>query len=357
MAVGEGEYLLLQQGQSKLFLLLRNGTQFHIVTVDKRLTAEAEEKLLNLYPCSDETLREPGINFRELFPKGAAVSGPDAGDTVILYMGKMKQKYVLSDDYSMDQVAAFFDGIEWFQPPKNKRKQDPDAWRLEEQTPALVPVMKRVKQILMVLSILSCGMLVFHPLWSLLGIGVSIGCAVLDIRYPAYFTLLDMSKGSKQKHAVGLGFAASLPILVQALYVLHSFTFITAEIHVWSAAVGILTTLLIGCFAREFRERKRDLFAMVLLLCLFCMGPVGMANYLTDRREPQRETVCIENKYISSGTKSGKKYMLTICLENGTDVRLQVDRGKYEELSVGDEIAIEIRSGGLGIGYLSLPES
>ena len=69
-------HLILQKGE-KLFLLLKNAEDFHLVSVDKRLTAEAEEKLLASYPCSDASLRELGIHFQRLTPRGVA-----AGDNV-----------------------------------------------------------------------------------------------------------------------------------------------------------------------------------------------------------------------------------------------------------------------------------
>ena len=150
MAVREGEYLLLQQGQ-KQFMLLRSGSKFHLFTVDKRFTEEREEKLMQLYPCSEETLRELGFTFTAWYVRGVAAGGCDAGETLILYVGKKKYRYTLADDYTQEQMGGFFEGIEKYPMPKKKYK--PSDWRLEKQQKELIPLMKGIKYVLLVLSL------------------------------------------------------------------------------------------------------------------------------------------------------------------------------------------------------------
>lgn len=355
--INEKEVLLLQQGQNKLFMLLRSGSVFHLVSVDKRLMEETEEKLMQLYPCSDQTLREMKLNFQALTLRGVAISGPEAGDAVTLYTGKEKRKFVFSDDYDPEVLDAFFAGMERFQPPKKKRSKNPDAWRLAQQDEKLVPVMRTVKRVLLALSIVSSVLLVFHhPLWSALGILCSVTCGVLDLVYPAYFTLLEMSNGKKQKHAIGLGLSAALPLMVQTLYVFYRFNFLNFEIFLWAVAVALLAWVVFGFFGREFSERTGDLLAMVLLLALFGSGPIGMMNYLTDRSEPRQYVTCVDDMYVSSSSKGGDNYFCTILLEDGSEFDLQVQRGQYEQFSVGDTIEIATRAGGLGIEYIFLTE-
>lgn len=356
MAVLEGQYLLAQQGQNKHFLLLRNGEQLHIITVDKRLTEEAEEKLLSIYPCQEEAIREMGINFRSVTPRGVAVSGPDAGDALVLYIRKKKEKYVLSDDYAMEQVTAFFDGIQRFYPPKKKGKKDPDAWRLEEQKAEWLPWMRRIKWLLMGVSVLSCVLLLQSPVWGVPGLLVSLACMALDIRYAAYFTLLDWGKGREQKHAIGLGLAASLPLLVQTLYVSRAYDFIGMDVFLWSVAAAAVVGLVMKGLAREFEDRTEDLLALVLLVAIMASGPVGLVNGLADRDRPQVQTVCIEKKYISNGAKRADRYMLEFSLADGREAQLEVSAGDYAYFEVGDSIGVQVRKGCLGIEYVSFPE-
>lgn len=352
MAVWEGEYLLLEQ-RGRQFMLLRSGNRFHLFTVDKRFTEEREEKLMQLYPCSEETLRELGITFMAWYVRGVAASGCDAGEELILYVGKKKHRYVLSDDSTREQMAKMFDGVEKFPMPKKKYK--PADWRLEKQKKELVPLMKGIKTVLLLAALgSSAGLLLHHPAWSILGILVSVSCGVLDLVFPQYFTLLDLANGSKQKHAIGLGFPAAVPIMVQAMYVFARYNYLTMEIFLWSAGLGIVICIIFGLWCREMADRTGDLLAMLLLLVMFLSGPIGMVNVLTDRAEPEISRVTVEDKYISAG-KSASHYC-TVILKSGEEFDLEVTSDQYDAIAAGQQISIALHPGGLGIEYISLVE-
>ena len=350
MAVREGESLLLQQGE-KLYMLLRSGNRFHLFTADKRFTQEREAKLLQMYPCSEETLRELGVTFTAWLVRGVAAGGCEAGDALVLYVGKKKHRYVLSDDYTQEQMSRFFEGVDKYPMPKKKYK--PADWRLEKQQKELLPLMKGIRYLLLVLSVASCaGLLFHHPMWSLPGILVSIACGALDLFLPQYFTLLDLAKGEKQKHAIGLGFPAAVPIMVQAVYVFARFNYLTMEIFFWSAGLGILICILFGLYAREFADRTGDLLAMLLLLVLFLAGPIGMINGLTDTAEPEISHVTVYDKHISAG-KSTSHYC-TVVLPDGGEFDLEVSGADYDQIAVGQTVTVAYHPGGLGIEYISL---
>lgn len=145
MAVQEGEYLLLQQHE-KLYMLLGGRGTYHLVSVDKKLTEEREAQLLRLYPCSEQTLRELGITVSALKVRGVAANGWEAGDELVLYVGKKKHRYVLSDDSTQAQMALMFDGVEKFQMPKKKQKSG--DWRLAKQKKEWIPWMRGIKTVL-----------------------------------------------------------------------------------------------------------------------------------------------------------------------------------------------------------------
>lgn len=352
MAVQEGEYLLLQQNE-KLYMLLGSKGIYHLVSVDKKLTEEREAQLLRLYPCSEQTLRELGITVSALKVRGVAANGWEAGDELVLYVGKKKQRYMLSDDSTQEQMALLFDGVEKFQMPKKKQKNG--DWRKAKQKKELIPVMRGSKTLLLVAALgSSAGLLLHHPGWSVLGILVSITCGVLDLVFPQYFTLLDLAKGSKQKHAIGLGFSAAMPIMVLALYVFNRYNYLTMEIFFWSAGLGVLICIAFGLWSREFADRTGDLLALGLLLVMFLSGPIGMVNGLLDLEEPKTYPVMVEEKHISSGKSTS--YYCTILLENGESFDLSVSKPDYEQINAGEQIVIAHHSGGLGIEYLSLVE-
>ncbi len=356
MAVSEGQFLLIQQGQGQ-YMLLRNQEKFHVVTVDKRLTWEREEKLLQQYPCSNTALRELGINFTVLTLRGVAASGCEAGGDLILYAGKKKYRYQLSDDYTQEQMGKLFEGIEKFKMLPKRKRFSPDKWRLLGQREEWVPIMRGIKYLLLVLSIGSCvGLLFHHPAWSIPGMLVSLSCGILDLCLPCYFTLLDWAKGSRQAHAIGIGFSAALPIMIQALYVINRFSFLTWEIHLWSAGLGLAICTVFGFWSREFSERTGDLIGLFLLLGLFSMGPIGMVNGLMDVQEPVVYPVTVEDLYISQSSRSGDNHYCTIVLKNGEEFDLQVLKDQYNRIEVGQEIVIAHHQGGLGLDYISLVE-
>ena len=352
MAVQEGEYLLLQQ-KEKLYLLLGSLGSHHLVSVDKRLTEEREQQLLRLYPCSDQTLKELGVTFSALKVRGVAASGWEAGEELVLYVGKKKHRYILSDDSTQEQLAKMFDGVEKFPMPKKKRKAS--DWRLEKQKKERIPLMKGIKTVLLLAALgSSAGLLLHHPGWSALGILVSASCGVLDLVFPQYFTLLDLEKGSKQKNAIGLGFPAAMPIMLQALYVFNRFDYLTMEIFFWSAGLGILVCVIFGLWCREFADRTGDLLALLLLLAMFLSGPIGMVNGLLDVNRPAVYPVTVEDKHISSGKSTN--YYCTVTLAEGETFDLSVSKQEYAEIEVGQQIAIAHHAGGLGIEYISLAE-
>lgn len=352
MAIGEGEYLLLQQ-RDKLYMLLGKAGKYHLVTVDRRFTEEKEEKLLQLYPCSDRTLQELEITVSALSVRGVAYEYPEAGDELILYVGKKKHRYVLTDEASQEQMENMFSGVARFSVPKKKYK--PDQWRLAAQKKELVPVMKGIKLVLLVLSWASVAGLVFHhPLWSIPGILISVSCAVLDLVYPQYFTLLDFGKGEKDKHAIGLAFPACFPMLVQAMYVYLRFNFLSMEIFIWSAVIAVLGGILFGVWCREFSERTGDLLALLLLLVMFVPGPIGMVNSLTDRGPADIYPVAVEEMFISSG--KNRNYFCTVTLKDGEEFDLEFRKSDYDNIAVGQTILIAYHEGGLGIEYISLVE-
>lgn len=352
MEVHEGEYLLLQQ-KEKLFLLLGSRGGYHLISVDKRLTEEREQQLLRLYPCSDQTLKELGITFSALKVRGVAASGWEAGDELVLYVGKKKHRYVLSDDSTREQMAKLFDGVEKFPIPKKKRK--PSDWRLEKQKKERIPLMKGIKTVLLLAALgSSAGLLLHHPAWSILGILVSVSCGALDLVFPQYFTLLDLANGSKQKHAIGLGFPAAVPIMVQAMYVFARYNYLTMEIFFWSVGLGILICIIFGLWCREFAERTGDLLALLLLLAMFLSGPIGMVNGLLDVNRPAVYPVTVEDKHTSSGKSTN--YYCTVTLAEGETFDLSISKQNYAGIEVGQQITIAHHAGGLGIEYVSLME-
>ena len=76
MAITEADYLHVHQGEST-YLLLRGSTHFHLVRVDAGLTEPVMKRLLRMYPCGDNRLRELGVTFSAF--KGENLRGRGQG--------------------------------------------------------------------------------------------------------------------------------------------------------------------------------------------------------------------------------------------------------------------------------------
>ena len=95
-------HAILQKSEesANLYLLVRYPNRFHIITVNGRLTVEAEERILSS-PCSDSALDEMGIKRLTLHRAnvlGVGIGGGLAGDILVLHTRDKKLRYILSDD-------------------------------------------------------------------------------------------------------------------------------------------------------------------------------------------------------------------------------------------------------------------
>lgn len=350
MAQEEGQYLLLQQGQNKLFLLLRSGNEFHIVTVDKRLTEEAEEKLLAIYPCSDASLRELGVNFQKISPRGVAVSGWEAGCPVILYIGKKRQKYVLSDNYGQKTIDAFFAGVPRFTPPQPKKSKHEEDWRKQNRDPDLYHRLRFVPPLLVVLmTVFSIGYVNYQTWEWYLGCLVCLVVPViLDIALPAYFTIMFPEKG-KEVDAWELGWIYFIHLLVLIMFPGHNWLNENVFLLVWGI-VGSSTALILGLFAEEFRRKKSSLLVIFLMVGLLGTFVVGHVNEAFDFSEPQSHILTVRELH-DSRSRRNSTYKCTVTLPDGRQVDLEVSRDFYMSLEIGDSVLVEQRIGALGIEY------
>ena len=106
-------HLILQQ-KGKHYLLIRYPDRIHLITVDRKLSAEAEERVLSGV-FSNTVLDELGLSretIRLQDLRGVAVSGPETGETVTLYIGKSKRTWQLSDDSTEADMNAIFENVE-----------------------------------------------------------------------------------------------------------------------------------------------------------------------------------------------------------------------------------------------------
>lgn len=345
-------WLLVQEG-SKIFLLAKDQRDYILISVNKNLTEEAEERL-SRRAITPQLLTEMGLTFR-LLPKdqirGVALSGSEAGETIWFYpVSGKKQKYVFSDDYSREQTDAFFAGTARFTPPGNKKKKkDPEAWRLEGRNPAVYEKLWFVSPLLMGLNLV-CG---FGYLsnrnwqWYLAFFVCAAVPVTLDILYPAYFTLIPSSWTKAKARDL------SLPLAIHALLVM-----VLVPMENWlenglrlkvCIVCGMAVMILLGLLVKEFRKNKLILLE-VLLLAGYCGGAeVQEINRVFDFAEPQAYILTVE-KMEHTGDDTDN-FCCFVTLPGGQEQELCIARDLYATLGVGDPIRVEIHPGALGIEY------
>lgn len=355
-------YLLLQKN-GWAFLLIRYTDRYHIITVNRKLDQEKEEKVLT-GNCSNAVIDEMGLTRETIMKsdlRGVSVGGNCAGDAIVLHMRDRKLKYVLSDDYSDEAINAMFKGAERIQATKNSaskpRKFD---WRTEMQTESKRKVLKIIGTVLDV-SAFVCIYCVsrygrLSAIWSfasLMVMAVSIG---LYFVYPGYFTIM-LEKTYKRA-----GYTADVkhintpiifPALALALRTIRDFSFPSwTQIVIGSVVAGVLSSAVMYIFSREVRENTSLAIAVLCISVFLSFGIVGQINHLANS-DADKTQICvlIDTEREDGSRDSDNQYYCTVEMESGDEMKIPISRSVYNKLHSGDTVRVYTGQGALGIEY------
>lgn len=362
MAISESEVLILLK-EGKHYLLLNAGDRLHLVTVNNRLTEDKENALLEMYPCSEMAMSEFGISYTVIHKKdlnGVSIGGTDAGCELSLMMEKTKSKYVLSDDTTQQLLDDYFKGIKRMEPSKRKMPKSPDQWRKQAQDPAILKKMKNVRYVMIAAIVIFNACFLFrvapYKLWIVLCMLCSAACLALAIKYPECFTLLDLEdKKRKPKYGIGLGWLSTFPLMLLTVRTLYMNVLQLGRLFVYAAILTVALTILLWFFVKELRNHSAGFAAVILALLFGSIGIVGQMNYLLDAstEEIAVYTVLDLDRHT---TRRSKFYRCTITLDDGEEYRMNISQEAYNSLTVGDQIQVAHREGGLGLEYIYLVE-
>lgn len=354
-------YLLLQKN-SRVYMLVRYIDRYHIIAVNNKLDEDKEEKVL-AGNCSEAVIDEMGLTRETIMKKdlrGVAIGGCCAEDVIVLYTKDRKLKYVLSDDYSDEDIKAMFTEIDRFQPPKNGGTKSHKAdWRTEMQNESMQKIMGPIG---VVLNIIGCVSFVgtsilgrLNVMWSVMCLSIMAISIGLYFLYPQYFSVM----GSKEFKRVGytakvkhLELAIMAPAFALTLRSLRDFYFPNwAPLLLAGVVVGFAAAIIMYIFSREVRENT-SLIVVILLLSVFVScGIMGQLNHLAnfDADEPQTCTV-IDTVRDDAGRHADRFYC-TVSLESGTEMEILISGSVYNKLQAGDMVTIFTGQGALGIEY------
>lgn len=362
MAISESEALLLLKG-GKHYLLLDAGDRLHLINRNDRLTENKEKRLLAMYPCSETAISELNISYTTIYKKdlrGVGVGGADAGCELSVLIGKTKSKYVLSDDTTMALLDHYFKGIKRMNTSKRKLPKSPDQWRKQAQDAETLQKMKKVRYGMIAATVIFGACFLFraapYKLWIALCILCSAACFILAMKYPAYFTLLDLEdKKHRPKHGIGLGWISAFPLMLLAVRTLYMNVLQLGRLLVYATILTAILTAFLWIFVKELRNHSAGCVAVVLALLIGSVGLVGQMNYLLDTSAEEIAVYTVMDLDRHS-TRRSKSYRCTITLEDGEEYRINISREAYLGLTVGDQISVAKRKGGLGLDYIYLVE-
>lgn len=337
--------------KNKLFLLAKDDNAYYLIAADKKLDIAAEETLKNK-GVTERILRDLGLNF-ERIPKsalrGIALGGYGAGSLVYLYQKSGKRKLMLQDDYSREWMDQFFFGLQWFTPPADENNTPAQkSWRKQSQDPEMFKQLKFVPILLGAASLI-CG--IGYRFAG--GAAWFVGCVicvlvpvVLDILFPAYFTLLNF-KDKAEKDAWELNIPVFFVIVFLITMPMRNWL---NESDFWKViGISAVSFSLLMCLVEEFRREKWAFFAALLLGAFLGQVLVGHGNEVFAHTPPETYTLTVEELRTSR-----RREKCTVTMPDGQRVELGISGELYRTLEVGDLVLVECGVGAFGIEYANV---
>ena len=352
-------YLLLQKN-SRAFLLVVYTDRFHIIAVNHKLDEEKEESVL-AGNCSDAVIDEMGLTRETIMKsdlRGVALGGSCAGDAVILYAKAKKLKYVLSDDYSSEEIEAVFAGIQRFKPSINGSAKKTD-WRRQMQDEAMQEPMEKIGCLLNFSGCAYLAVTMFvgrmRVLWSILCLAIMMVSLGLYLAYPQYFSIM----GSKEYKRAGytakvkqLTLAIMAPALALSLQGMKYFYFPNwTPLLIAGAGLGITVAVVLYIRSREIKENTSMIIITLLLAMFVSCGIVAEVNHIANTAADEPQTCVVLDTERRDNGRHADRYYCTVSLEPGVEMDIPISGSVYYKLQSGDRVAIFAGRGALGIEY------
>lgn len=350
MAITESDYLHIHKGEST-YLLLQSPTHFHLIRIDAQLTESRMMRLLQIYPCDTNQLRELGVRFSAFKAeslRGVVIKGYQTGNTLELWVGSDVREYQLGADYSDEILTNFFTGH------LITRRLLPEQ---EGFDPSMI---RKITWSANGISI-ACAILFYflqtpYRLWSVLCIVCQLSALALTLLYPAAFTLADDSKKNKQYTNKDKGHllpALAAPGFALCLRTLTDFTFHSNVFWTFLLVSFVAASVLCAIYIwlnKGLRNGVLNAIAVFLAIVFFGLGTIGQLNYLLDFNHADRYVVEVIDKQLSQGTKS-TSYYCTVQLPDGEFMKLSLSGKAYRTVNIGDDVVVIRHDGAFHIPF------
>ena len=356
-------HFLLQQNKGE-FLIIRDSDAFHIIDCNEVLTKEKRLSILES-GCTPAQMQEMGLSGTTI-PRSdieaITITGCGFQDDVIFYLGKKKKLcYWFPQAYEQKKVDDFFRGIPRKMVKTRYRLKGGSKvnWRVKERNMELyrkfLPFGWVWNGVCAVTALLPFVLEMSRDLWGWIVMGLALVTVLLDVFFPAYFSILGRIKGSDRtygpKHAIHLGWGLSLMLLAFLLMSVNRFHFFD-EFRVLPVALAVTAVLggALFLFCREFLEEPENgLVAVLFLLLLNFVAFVPQVNHSLGP-ELTPVTATVQEKRADTTGKMDHYYCY-VRVPDGRELQVSVSRAEYREYEIGDTMALQLGTGFFGIEY------
>ena len=236
-----------------------------------------------------------------------------------------------------------------------KRNKGPYAWRLERQTIEMMRFTEYVSVGVSTAGVAAVALARFQGsmAWLMAAMAILVLTVVLDILYPAYFTLIPPEKGEK-KPAHGLWVVWS--VLCFFLWsLMFKCNLMEWKVLVWlGVACGAVAAVVLGLWAEEFKREKYWLVAVFLVGSLIGGAFLGYCNIEFDNNPPEVYTLEVESLSEYSAPRSRTSYYCTVRMPDGEQKELEVDAATWHDLEEGGPAKVVVGQGALGVAYITV---
>ncbi len=355
-------HVLLRKG-GKLLLLVQYPDRYYLVTVDRKLTQEAETRLLS-GSCSPQTIQELGLTCQTITRqdlRSVSFTGGNAGDRLNLYTNSNTLKYQLDDDFAGQDIRQMFPDIPRVQPPSGTGGHGAKDWRTSRQTESGRKTARIAGFVLNVLG-LGCSVVAamntsshgLSLLWPLACLGAVIVNLAVYLCFPQYFSIMGYKEYKRAGHTAQvrhLDLGVFVPATILFFCGFRSLTVLSwGKLLLMGVVLGAVLLVILRKLSRELRENQTSLLAFGLVMLLFSCGLLLQLNHLVNPALDQTQQVTI-SETEKNRHRRGTSYDCTVVLENGEEVELSISKALYNRIKPGDTVEVYVGEGALGIRY------
>ena len=236
-----------------------------------------------------------------------------------------------------------------------KKKKGPYAWRLERQT---IEMMRFTQYVSIGVSVAGVTAMALSFIqrstpWLLAAMAILVLTVVLDILYPAYFTLIPaMKEGRKPAHDLWHVWVVDgfMFLVAMQLYNLQE----AGLLWLLGIACGVVIAMVLGLWAEEFKREKYWLVAVFLVGSLIGGTFLGYCNIEFDNNPPEVYTLEVESLSEYSGPRRSTSYYCTVRMPDGEQKELRLDSSTWHDLEEGGPVKVIVGQGALGVSYITV---